>query len=119
MSYSRWIHLALALLVSATFSSAALAEDEAIQIPTIEHDGPVDFEKEILPILRKNCLACHNSTDAESDLVLENPLLIIKGGAEGPAVGQTGRAGAGHRRQLRQLRTQISVNRRRAVSRST
>jgi WD40 repeat protein len=86
MSYSRWIHLALALLVSATFSSSALAEDEAIQIPTIEHDGPVDFEKEILPILRKNCLACHNSTDAESDLVLENPLLIIKGGAEGPAV---------------------------------
>ena len=46
----------------------------------------VDFEKEILPILQKNCLACHNKSDAESDLVLETPQAIIAGGSEGPSV---------------------------------
>ena len=37
-------------------------------------------------MLRKKCLACHNETDAESDLILESPATILKGGAEGPAV---------------------------------
>ena len=66
---------------------AHTAEDgQGIQIAKVKHDGPVDFEKEILPILRRNCLACHNATDAESDLVLETPQTISKGGAEGPVV---------------------------------
>jgi WD40 repeat protein len=55
-------------------------------IAAIEHPEPVDFQREILPILRKKCLACHNGTDAESDLVLETPETILKGGLEGPAV---------------------------------
>ncbi|MGB0581202.1 MAG: c-type cytochrome domain-containing protein, partial [Limisphaerales bacterium] len=46
----------------------------------------VDFEKEILPILRANCLACHNTTKAKADLNLETPQLILKGGDSGPAV---------------------------------
>jgi hypothetical protein len=33
----------------------------------------VDFETQILPIFKRNCLACHNATDAEGDLVLETP----------------------------------------------
>ena len=60
--------------------------DRLSRSPKVAHDGPVDFEKEILPILRRNCLACHNATDAESDLVLETPQTISKGGAEGPVV---------------------------------
>ena len=39
-----------------------------------------------MPILQKNCLACHNKSDAESDLVLETPQAIIAGGSEGPSV---------------------------------
>jgi WD40 repeat protein len=81
-----------ALLISFLAYSLAVGplagedESEAIEIAQIKHKGPVDFEKEILPILQRNCLACHNTTDAESDLVLETPQSILKGGAEGPAV---------------------------------
>lgn len=62
------------------------AEDEAIAIADVKREEPVDFQKEILPIFRRNCLACHNSTEAESDLNLESPATILKGGAEGPGV---------------------------------
>ena len=64
------------------------ARDVAAELPVaeIKHEGPVDFQKEILPILRRNCLACHNATDAESDLVLETPQAILEGGSEGPSV---------------------------------
>ncbi|MCH2612594.1 MAG: hypothetical protein MK006_16130, partial [Pirellulales bacterium] len=79
------LFLISASIIAAPFTSAR-AEDEALEIATINREDKVDFEKEILPIFRKNCLACHNSTDAESDLILETPAQIIKGGAEGPCV---------------------------------
>ncbi|MEO8497759.1 MAG: c-type cytochrome domain-containing protein, partial [Planctomycetota bacterium] len=63
-----------------------LRADDAIAIAEVTHEGDVDFEKEILPILRRKCLACHNNTDAESDLVLETPQTILKGGSDGPSV---------------------------------
>lgn len=69
----------------AIFWSASLRA-EPIKVDDIQHSGKVDFEKEILPILRRNCLACHNTTEAESDLILESPQTILKGGSEGPAV---------------------------------
>ena len=50
---------------------------DEIPIAAIEHEGSVDFQKEVLPILRKNCLACHNSTDAEGDLILETPEAML------------------------------------------
>lgn len=80
------------LLALALFSSppALHAEDEetpaAIEIAELNRDEPVDFEKEILPILKKSCLACHNEAEAYSDLVLETPETIMKGGALGAAV---------------------------------
>ncbi|MEQ8787687.1 MAG: c-type cytochrome domain-containing protein [Pirellulaceae bacterium] len=78
-------------LVLAAASLAIAADDKkeerkAIPITDVKHDGPVDFEKEVLPVLIKKCQACHNATDAESDLVLETPQSILKGGFEGPAV---------------------------------
>ena len=76
----------IALSCMAVVVSGARAEEPSpIPIAEIQRDEPVDFEKEILPFLRKNCLACHNSTDAESDLVMETPQAILKGGTEGPA----------------------------------
>jgi WD40 repeat protein len=57
-----------------------------IQVAEVKHEGPVDFEKEILPIFRRNCLACHSATEAEGDIVLETPEKIIKGGSGGAAV---------------------------------
>ena len=66
--------------------SAMAAEAKPITIAEVKHEGPVDFEKEILPVLRRSCLACHNAKDAESDLVRETPQTIAKGGASGAAV---------------------------------
>lgn len=79
---------ALAVFVTATLGAdlQRLRADDAISIAEVTHEGDVDFEREILPILRRKCLACHNNTDAESDLVLETPQTILKGGAEGPSV---------------------------------
>ena len=39
-----------------------------------------------MPILTKNCVACHNTKKAENALVLETPQTILKGGDSGPAV---------------------------------
>ena len=70
--------------------SAGLTAFGADPVPTaiveIKRDTPVDFQKEVLPILAKNCTACHNAQKAESGLVLETPQTILKGGDSGPAV---------------------------------
>ena len=57
-----------------------------ISIAKIVRKTPVDFEKEILPILKNNCLACHNKTTTKAGLILETPADIIKGGESGKAV---------------------------------
>lgn len=78
---------ALAIFMTAVLAAdmRSLRADEAISIAEVKHEGDVDFEREILPIFRRKCLACHNNTDAESDLVLETPQTILKGGSEGPS----------------------------------
>ena len=45
-------------------------------VAELKRDKPVDFEAEILPVLRRNCLACHSGSKAEDHLVLETPQSI-------------------------------------------
>src|SRR5688572_22509854 len=70
---------------SILFASTALAQ-KPIAIAEIKRDTTVDFEKEVLPIFKKHCIACHNSATKEGKLVLETPQTILKGGESGPAV---------------------------------
>src|ERR1041385_8694113 len=63
-----------------------LASPTAIPIANLERDKPVDFAQDILPMLRSNCLACHNQTRAKADLILETPQTILKGREKGPVV---------------------------------
>lgn len=56
-----------------------------IPIAKIDRSEAIDFEAEILPILRRSCLACHNAGEANGSLVLETPATILKGGDSGPA----------------------------------
>ncbi len=56
-----------------------------IPVANVQRAEPVVFEKDILPILQKNCLACHSLTEKQGDLVLESPQGILKGGDTGPA----------------------------------
>jgi WD40 repeat protein len=79
-------HPLLFAVASLACLGPAAAQAEPIPIAEIKHEGDVDFEKEILPIFRRNCLACHSATEAQSDLVLESPQAILKGGSTGPAV---------------------------------
>ena len=58
----------------------------SLAVAELKRETPVDFEKEVLPILKNNCLACHNTTKAKGGLNLETPQLILKGGDSGPAV---------------------------------
>ncbi len=66
--------------------SSAKDKVAPIAITDLKRDKPVDFQAEILPILRRNCMACHNTAKAENHLVLETPQTIVKGGESGPAV---------------------------------
>ncbi|MSR42814.1 MAG: hypothetical protein EXS29_01570 [Pedosphaera sp.] len=59
---------------------------QPIAIAAIKRTATVDFEKEILPILRNNCLACHNRTSSKGELILETPQDIVKGGESGRSV---------------------------------
>jgi len=56
-----------------------------IAVAEVKRDGPVDFAKDIHPLLKRSCLACHNTTKAKAGLNLESPAAIMKGGDTGPA----------------------------------
>ena len=54
--------LAALIAISGTSVFAKDGDKPApIAIAEVKHDGPVSFEKEILPLFAKNCLACHNA----------------------------------------------------------
>jgi hypothetical protein len=64
----------------------APAERKPIPIAKIDRKTPVNFEKEILPIFKNNCLACHNKTTTKADLNLETPQDILKGSESGKVI---------------------------------
>jgi len=74
------------LLVAFLVTESAVVAGPPITIDTIQRADAVAFDKEILPILQKNCLACHSNGEKQGELVLESPQAILKGGDTGPAV---------------------------------
>ena len=77
------------LLVSARDGFAADKEQEAVQKiepEKVDLGRPVDFDRDIFPILEANCVACHNVAVPESKLSVEDVKSILKGGKRGPAV---------------------------------
>ena len=58
----------------------------ALPIASLDEQRVIDFETDILPFLRANCLACHNETKSKAGLILETPQSILKGGDSGAAV---------------------------------
>lgn len=73
-------------VLAATVGSSALAADSVIAPVDPALGRPVEFYVDVFPILESKCMACHNVSTKESDLVLENVAGILKGGASGPAV---------------------------------
>src|SRR5437867_693650 len=80
------LHVSLALAALTDEPKAEPAKTSGLPVVELKRDTPVDFEKEILPILKNNCLACHNQTKAKAGLNLETPQSMLKGGDSGPAV---------------------------------
>jgi WD40 repeat protein len=81
--------ISLALLLCQLAANAGESQPPStapLTIAELKHDAPVDFEKELLPVLKNNCLACHNTTKAKGGLNLEMPQLMLKGGDSGPAI---------------------------------
>jgi len=78
---------AVLMLATSAFAETAPAKPPAATpAPNSVASKKIDFETQVLPILKRNCLSCHNATDAEGDLVLETPATIAKGGEDGPVV---------------------------------
>ena len=89
-------HRTLSLLTAGLFAAPLLApsaeapkEDAKkgpLPVAKSRQSKKVDFEKQILPILRRNCLSCHNSQKGEDGVNLETPQTIAKGGDTGKII---------------------------------
>ncbi|HWA98422.1 MAG TPA: c-type cytochrome domain-containing protein, partial [Pirellulales bacterium] len=82
------LHHVLFALAALASSLAVSRADEPmlLDVAEIKRDAPVEFERDVLPILKKNCIACHNATKAENKLNVESPADILRGGDTGPAI---------------------------------
>lgn len=58
----------------------------ALPVAELKRNTQVDFAKEIVPLLKQNCLACHNEKKAKAELNLESPQDMIAGGDSGPSL---------------------------------
>lgn len=89
MRFSSLTRCLLAMVMALTALPAwaqEAGENKAIQPVEPKLNRPVDFEKDIYPILDAKCLACHNVAINENGLVLEDVKSILKGGKRGPSV---------------------------------
>jgi WD40 repeat protein len=67
----------------------ALADDKAptpIEPAKLERTEPVDYGKEIAPILQKKCAVCHDGSIAKNNFYVTSYETVVKGGKRGPAV---------------------------------
>ena len=78
-------HLLFACLISASLQSVT-AQELPIPIEELQAAREIDFAKEILPLLKRNCLACHHQKEAEGGLILETVEAIHVGGDSGSTV---------------------------------
>lgn len=84
-SFALAIALALGVLAGGMHEARG-QKPASLPVANVEREGLVNFEREILPILKANCIACHNESEAEGNLVAETPQTLLEGGLEGPAL---------------------------------
>jgi hypothetical protein len=73
------------LCVAITRSMAAPTPEQLSQLP-VPAAHPVDFSKEIKPILEARCVNCHGHGRAKGDFRIDTRETILKGGSSGEAV---------------------------------
>lgn len=70
----------------AVLAFAAAAGGDPLPVVPVERATPILFETDILPLLERNCLACHGAGAPRGDLVLETVEAMKRGGDSGPAL---------------------------------
>ena len=75
-----------AAVLACAANDASAASKGSIEIKKVKHKSPVDFDKEIFPFLKANCITCHNKTTTKAELNLETPEGMSKGGESGKAI---------------------------------
>src|SRR5580765_1554912 len=73
------------LLAMATAIHATAASIDISKLPPAAN-RPVDFARDIQPILEKSCLKCHNAEKAKGKLLLDTREHALKGGENGPDI---------------------------------
>ncbi len=78
-----WYGLALPLAAAAQESPAELV---GIEIQPPETGVRPDFHRDILPFLKRSCLACHNASTADAEVVLESPDTMLSYDPDDPLI---------------------------------
>ena len=75
---SRWLRaVVVAVVAGSPFAAAVQGEEPSA--------SPVDFARDVFPILRRSCFECHGPEKQEGDLRLDDRAAALRGGASGPA----------------------------------
>lgn len=71
--------------VALALGTASVMAAESGRLPTAD-TAPVDFAKDIQPILETSCLRCHGAVKPKGGLRLDNREAVLRGGASGSAI---------------------------------
>jgi len=85
-SVSPGIRSACLVVFATVFICEAQAEESAITPVPVAIDGEVDYARDVAPVLKQNCLACHNAKQREGGLSIETPADMLQGGESGEAI---------------------------------
>ena len=75
--------LAAAMLMLALSASARMTPEQIAKLPP-PASGPVDFTRDIRPILDASCIKCHGRGKAKGGFRLDTRATLLEGGDSGP-----------------------------------
>ena len=78
--------LTLGIFASSTLAAVARSQEKISAVSTSETQDRINYTREILPILKRNCFACHHASGADGGLNLETLSSMQTGGDSGPAI---------------------------------
>jgi WD40 repeat protein len=67
-------------------TSLAIGAGTLCLIQSAAMGAEIDFYRDIYPVLKANCISCHNKTTTKAGLNMESPELLKKGGETGPGL---------------------------------
>jgi len=71
---------------SICFVLCGAGQAQPLPVASIDQNVPVSYAKDIAPVFKKSCIACHNATKAKAKLNLENVSAMMKGSDSGEVI---------------------------------